>query len=682
MNLECLNDIITDNLAIQIDLTNLKSWDLNTGLTAFSLNKWSGAISDNIDLPDFGLTAFDNGRTDVMWDGVDVTPDDILFSMHRVGFNNIWNPNNYDTSGVTVTTQFLPISGVTSGDTGNYFDLNGGYLQGFFKLEDYNYELLPSRFGSGITIETLIYLKPESQGIFYLMGTRAEDKYNPYFSGETSINGDTVSGVTTSEDNYLNSLREEQLLNKAFSMPEENMYDTVYVEKPYINNVKNNVIAFEITSDKKIGYKYINDDGLVVSDVSTRQIIPNTGWTIIDIAYTPNEIILDDDELRCYERRSGKLVIYVNGRALWILNDFPEYYFHGFNNDREKQIGVPYSISWGGGSFGLAESWHYDYQTYIMYHSNDDTYINSNFMVQPDPIPTDCYTPPSGDTYLNGMELSADSSTFTYTEECEPDVDLPLTVMKITPTGNTTGDTYFIKFMKPISVLSNRDYDVELSVYLDGFFGSGSTSNKISILPYADNVDINILTETEYVYPITSEYIASLLGNDLHPFPDRQEYEWSVDGIKYYGETGYPVTPESILIAGYTAPDGQQVPPPVSGLNQWLPIKSRFRTTDNSGQSFIWLGILIESNDLISGGTLYVDNFTYTASDILVRDESKNNLIIEENFDYSFIGGIQKLRIYDKGLNSSEVLHNAMIEANNDPNKNMLISKGGRIIYR
>ena len=48
MNLDCLNNIITNNLAIHIDLTNLKSWDLNTGLTSFSLTKWSGAVSDNI----------------------------------------------------------------------------------------------------------------------------------------------------------------------------------------------------------------------------------------------------------------------------------------------------------------------------------------------------------------------------------------------------------------------------------------------------------------------------------------------------------------------------------------------------------------------------------------------------------------------------------------------------------
>jgi len=236
--------------------------------------------------------------------------------------------------------------------------------------------------------------------------------------------------------------------------------------------------------------------------------------------------------------------------------------------------------------------------------------------------------------------------------------------------------------MQPISVLSNRDYVVELSLYVDGFFNT-EHENKISILPYSDDVDINIVDETEYVYPITNAYIQSLIDVGLHPFPDRKEYEWVVDGQMYYGETGYPVTPENALIVGFTGLDGQPVPPPITGEKQWLPMKCTFRTSDNTGQNFVNLGLLIHSSgSLVTGGTFYVDNFTYTAADILVQDERKSGLIIEKNFDSSFIGGIQKLRIYDKAFTSPEVLHNALIEVKNDPSKNMLISKGGRIIYR
>ena len=671
MNLECLNDIITSNLAIHIDLTDLKSWDLNTGLTSFSLTRWSGAVTENINLHDFGLTAFDNGRMDKMWEGIELTAEDNLFSMYRVGFNEVENPMGFETSGVTATTQFLPITGITTGTSGNYFDLDGGYLQGFFNLEGYNYSLLPTRYGAGITIETLLNLYPDSYGMFYMMGARAEDKYNPYFSGET-MTGETITGVTTSLDNYLDALEPKEVLKDGFREPED-MYVTTYSEVPPIDNIKNNAIGFEITPDKRLGYKYINADGFVMSDVSSLQLT-QTGFTLISMVFAPDEVITDPNTLKCAEQRTGKLVFYVNGRSIWTIKDFPEFYFKSFANDKEKQEGVPYSISWGGGSFGLAESWHYDYQTYIIYNGQNTEYVDDMFMIQPDPIPTNCYVPPTGNTYEAGFSLSADSTTFSYTDECDASINHPITVMRLEYTGGT-GNTYFMKFLQPISVLSNRDYNVSLSVYADGIF-DGNYTNKVSILMYSDDVDVNIVSETEYVYPITPEYIAQQQALGPHPFPDEQEYEWSVDGVIYYGDTGYPVHGQDASVIQYN--NGNYA---VTGLNKWLPMKTTFRTPDNTGQQFVELGVLIETEgEFLTGGTIYINDFVYTAADILVQDDRKTGLTIEQNFDYSFLGGIQKLRIYDRAFSSTEILHNALMEKEKNPN--IVVSKGGRIIYR
>ena len=685
MNLECLNDIITSNLAIHIDLTDLNSWDLNTGLTSISLTKWTGAISDNINLIDFGLTGFDNGRTNVMWSGITVTPQDTLFSMYPVGYNEVDNPVGGETSGVTVTTDYLPITAITSGGSGNYFELGGGYLQGFFKLDGFNYELFPARYNYGITIETLLYIYPDSYGIFYMMGARAEDKYNPYFSGET-MTGTTTTGVTTSFDNYLDALEPHEVVKSGFSMPEENMYETVYREVPPLDNIKNNVIAFELTQDNRLAYKYINSDGLVITN-SSPAVVTQTGFTMVTMVFTPDEV-LDPEQLECADQRQGKLIFYVNGRAIWTIKEFPEFYFKAFANDKEKQEGVPYSISWGGGSFGLKASWHYDYQTYIIYNGQNQGYVDSKFTVEPDPIPTDCYTPPTGVTgnTLAGLSLSADSTTFTYPDPCLPDVEHAMTVLRIEYTGATgttgaTGNTYFIRFAQPISMISNRDYYASLSLFNDGFFNT-EYENKISILMYSDDVDIDIVDDIEYVAPLTDAYLHSIDDNGLHPFPDRQEYEWVVDGIMYYGVSGLQVTSENALIVGYGQTPESVLNYYSSGDNTWLPVKNVFRTPDNTGQNFVTIGILIESSaELLTSGTMFIKDFTYTAADILVSGVTKTD-IIEQNFDSSFIGGIQKLRVYDRAFTSPEILHNALIEVESDPNKNILISKGGRIIYR
>ena len=688
MDLECLKGIITDNLAIQIDLTQLKSWNLNPDFTAFSLTKWAGAVSDNINLIDFGLTEFDNGRTNLMWTGITLTPSDTLFSMYRIGYNNVINPSTGNTSGYTATTAYsgYTISGVTgaSATTGNYFRLNGGYLQGFFKLDGYNYELLPARYNKGITIETLVYLYPNSSGIFYMMGLRAEDKYNPYFSGET-ITGITniTTGVTTSFDNYLNGYEPKKILKKGFRSFEDR-YETKYVELPATGSTKNNVIAFELTQDKKIAYKYVDNNGLIVTNQSVATVTA-TGFIMIDMVFLPNYFVELPSLLECEPQRTGKLIFYVNGRAIWIIHEFPEYYFSALSNDKEKQIGVPYSISWGGGSFGLKNSWHYDYQTYVLYKGQDTNYINNNFFVEADPISTECYTAPTGNTYLSGLTFSADSTTFKVVDKCNATIEHPLTVMRIEYTGatgttGTSANTYFVKFNHPVTVLSNRDYEINLSIFNNDFFKNSGT-NRISLLIYG-SVDVNILNETQYYYPLAAAQYAAMQLISSNPILDTQEFEYSKNGRLYYGITGKPVFCQFTIFSGSGIDAVSTQETIVTGDNTWIPMKTIFSTKDNTGKQQVYIGLLIESDNAPNQNKpLFINDFTYTAADILVQDHRKDNLLIEENFNSSFIGGIQKLRVYNNALTSPEVLHNALIEVKLNPNLNLPVSKGGRIIY-
>ena len=89
---------------------------------------------------------------------------------------------------------------------------------------------------------------------------------------------------------------------------------------------------------------------------------------------------------------------------------------------------------------------------------------------------------------------------------------------------------------------------------------------------------------------------------------------------------------------------------------------------------------MIETNGGVNmNGSLFIKEIKYIANDILVKDERKNNLLIEKNFDKSFIGGIQKLKIYDIALNSSEILNNVIVDSKKY--SNIKTNKGGRLIY-
>lgn len=697
MNLECLSDIISDRLAIHIDITDLNSWDLNSGFTSVSLTKWSGAKSDNIYLYDFGLTAYDNGRVDDMKADLTLTPDDVLLTLNRVGYNNATGGTFYD---------LYPMSGVTTGSTvGNYFELDGGYLNGFFKLQNQNYEVLPARFGEGITIENILRIDSDSSGIFYLMGARSEDKYNPYFSGETvenivktatsvktgivgrsqTIVNETIefSGVTTSNSNYLNAFIDETVQKNAFS---DFQYSTEIVptEQPKDATFEN-LIAFEITDDKRIAIKRVTSTGIVDIKISPNKIaVTPSGWTIITQVFTPDEIITNSEDLKCAARRTGDLAFYVNGRLFWELKDYSEYYFVDLKNQYDKVLGVPYNISWGGGSFGLKHSWHYDINRVTIYSGESQTYISDNFSVVPNPLNDD----PCADDIIitgatgNSLGLIANDTTFSVPDECPTtgSTGTSITVMEAAYSGATGNslNQYFIQLDQPINLISNRDYDFSVDIYDTGIFTNTSFgTNSISLVVYG-TTDVSIVDETTYKNPVTTK---DVIENAPFSTLDGEVYEY-LDGetnLLIDGQTGYPIDSEGNDIIVTVASEKNVV----TGTEKWNTIKLKIETEKNTKENLFYVGILIESSEPINeDGKLYIDEFKYQGSDILNQDSTKSGLLTEQNFDSSFNGGIQKLRIYDVAFNSQQVLHNARIESNGNPSYGLNIKRGGRIIYR
>jgi len=67
-------------------------------------------------------------------------------------------------------------------------------------------------------------------------------------------------------------------------------------------------------------------------------------------------IELNEKWLSQTNHRLGTLKIYINGRLFFVINGFEEIIPRGLNTEKEKQLGVPFNISWGGGTQGLRES--------------------------------------------------------------------------------------------------------------------------------------------------------------------------------------------------------------------------------------------------------------------------------------------------------------------------------------
>ena len=115
--------------------------------------------------------------------------------------------------------------------------------------------------------------------------------------------------------------------------------------------------------------------------------------------------------------------------------------------------------------------------------------------------------------------------------------------------------------------------------------------------------------------------------------------------------------------------------------NTWTELIFEFRVAKTCGIYYFYPQIEITSEiGFINNSILKIKNFRIETTNILNKDNSKENLTIEKYFDESFVGGIQKLRIYNRVLNNNEILNNAVNDFKNEF-YNVKILMGGRLIY-
>ena len=119
---------------------------------------------------------------------------------------------------------------------------------------------------------------------------------------------------------------------------------------PY-NDIYNNALAFRITDKGEIGYRMLTidcekegrDKTSVIEGYSFENVIPDCEWTTVNVRIT-------------FTFGKMKIMFYVNGKLVYITKDLPMLNLKALNEIYDKQEGVPYNISLGGGTQGLAET--------------------------------------------------------------------------------------------------------------------------------------------------------------------------------------------------------------------------------------------------------------------------------------------------------------------------------------
>ena len=425
---------------------------------------WENSINNGADLKDIGFTGMDNGL--IMFDK-DTISDEMFLELltksemiipegdMRLHMNFV-NGN---------TKQF-------SYDICEYYDyigLKGGFLQGFYKLDGFDYQILPNNLNNDFVFEFVLrprnYITKKNKGIFFYMGTRAENKFaKEYMTDMSEYDDRDLSGKTTCDDyfseNYISypndissittdsgettnlsgvtitdsdgnavgrfPLGEIETDNKflfidrsvsGFTYPEwddeknqfvlqydkRNLKDNLFLiinrskngltyrdkdklidgEYKYIlsadtivhvdsadtvnNNynikkdIYNNAFALKLNNDGSVGYRYLvkdcdSESGYTVLEESTfPNMVETDKWSTISVRI--RRIVGHDDACgNPVGNQKMKIFIYVNGYLKLVSKELDAFDFHRLDDLSTLQEAVPFNISLGGGTQGLAES--------------------------------------------------------------------------------------------------------------------------------------------------------------------------------------------------------------------------------------------------------------------------------------------------------------------------------------
>ena len=418
---------------------------------------WDEAVNNGVELNNIGLTGIDNGL--ITYDKDEITEDEFIdiytkskleidaddyrLHLNKVGGNNKLYKYNAD---------------IVTKDKMRVARLEGGFYQGFVKTGNgCDYNILPTELENGLCFEFTLrpepfksdyykkttkysvtdfnddgwdgkienkpyykdnYFKdnysddyplpilndmyPENNGIFFYIGTRAENKWWKYYTDE---NDNTE--IKTSNDFTLNDHPELLKLNNKFITYNrtENGYkakmghfddpEIIEIEKhleldnyfiimnrtdggytarkikelkqksgadyDILADLYKNALAFQIKEDGSIGYKYLvkdcdNEEGYSVeSEWSYPEMVKYSEWNTVDVRIIPIVKFALDNYNYIAAKDFMRILIYVNGKLVLYSKELPTIQLRALNDVYDKQEGVPYNVSLGGGTQGLCD---------------------------------------------------------------------------------------------------------------------------------------------------------------------------------------------------------------------------------------------------------------------------------------------------------------------------------------
>ena len=214
------------------------------------------------------------------------------------------------------------------------------YTNRYFEIKTDNKHLLFNRTKNGFTTENWVDADVILTGITKNYNTNLQN--NLFLVMNRTKNGFTTENI-----------------DKLDEFTETEKYD-------FKKDIKNNAFALKYNPDGSISYRYLiqdcdSEEGFsVIEEASFSDVIKPGEWNAVMVKFKVLNGFVNECSIPSAGRKM-KLYIYVNGYLKMVSKELPAFDFHELDDTFDKQEGVPFNISLGGGTQGLRESINFKY---------------------------------------------------------------------------------------------------------------------------------------------------------------------------------------------------------------------------------------------------------------------------------------------------------------------------------
>lgn len=225
---------------------------------------------------------------------------------------------------------------------------------------------------SGATIMTSDGSPLEDSGYYEIKTDNKFLTFNRTKYGFTTANWDeNTLVVLTGSTNDLRTGNLFLLMHRGCSGYTTETIDQYYSDNrkkfDFLPDILGNAFAVKRNADGSISYRYMVLDCdkperySILEETSFPGLLEENKWSTVNIKFSILNGAGLDDCGRPYGKRTMRIFIYVNGLLKFVSKELPEFNFKALSAIKEKQEGVPFNISVGGGTQGLCDSVWLDY---------------------------------------------------------------------------------------------------------------------------------------------------------------------------------------------------------------------------------------------------------------------------------------------------------------------------------